>query len=115
MEPCFGTALGLPVSLLAVSDVGEVTLNCERESKVLSWQLTSDELATAFIEGFEERTKKWQDIGSIIIIIKPDDQNYTFKFIQKDKRSFYRLRIEELDGTIHYSKIIANHCESDQL
>lgn len=113
MEPCFGTALGLPTSFLAISDFDHVTLDCEKESKLLSWQLTSDELATAFIEGFEEATSQWREIGSLTI--QPKYHNYTFQFNQQDRSSFYRLRIVELDGTIHYSKIIANNCESDQL
>lgn len=106
MEPCFGTALGLPATILAVEELSELSLNCEANRIKLEWELKTDEPGHVFIEAINTANADWVVLGQLEM--GPNRTSYGYQI--PNEHYAYRLKIVELDGTVHYSSIQENHC-----
>ena len=107
MTPCFGTALDLSSTVLAIDELSEVSINCVGNRSVLSWQLLTDEPGTQYVEGFAPATKGWETLASLSM--HPQERNYSQSV--PGTYTAYRVRIVELDGTVHYTSIVENSCQ----
>lgn len=106
MTPCFGTALDLSSTVLAINELSEVSINCVGNRSVLSWQLLTDEPGTQYVEGFAPATKGWETLANLSM--HPQELSYSQSV--PGTYTAYRVRIVELDGTVHYTAIMENTC-----
>lgn len=106
MVPCFGTALGLPATILAVEELSDLSLTCETNNALLEWSLKTSEAGRVFVEALTTGSADWATIGEVEM--RPDRTRYGFR-VANDLYA-YRLKIVEADGTWHYSSIRKNDC-----
>lgn len=106
MEPCFGTALGLPATVLAIEELSALSLTCEPSYTLVEWYLKTDEPGHISLEGLREEKGEWAPIGEIEM--QPSRERYAFR-APADYLA-YRLKIKELDQSTHYSSISINPC-----
>ncbi len=106
MVPCFGTALGLPAIVLPVEELSDVSVQCQGEQIYLEWFVKSDEPGSMYVEGFSAAQKKWESLT--MVPMRATEQWY--RAIIEEQHQAYRIRVVELDGTIHYTRIAENYC-----
>ncbi|MEM1214976.1 MAG: cellulase family glycosylhydrolase, partial [Bacteroidota bacterium] len=111
MDPCFGTALGLAPVALPISDLSPLRIDCKNDVTTFSWSLTTDEPAQLNIEGFHEGRKQWEIIGQQRARV--EQTNYTHIYDNSGRHAYYRLRAEEVDGTVKYTDPTRNTCLGD--
>ncbi|MEO0727552.1 MAG: cellulase family glycosylhydrolase [Bacteroidota bacterium] len=110
MVPCFGTALGLPAIILPVEELSDVTIQCQGDRIYLEWFVKSDELGSMYVEGFSVEQKNWESLTTIPM--RATEQWY--RAIMEEQHQAYRIRVVELDGTVHYTRLAENHCLSSE-
>lgn len=106
MTPCFGTALGLPATVLAIEDLSDIAVECTSFGPQLEWQLTTDEIGDMYVEAMLDATGEWFTLEHLRM--RPEQKRYTVN--TQENHLAYRIRIVELDGEIHYTRIAENPC-----
>ena len=108
MVPCFGTALGLPAVILPVEELSDLSIHCQGEDLQLEWFVKSDEPGEMYVEGFVAEGKYWESLSQIPMLA--GGQWYGTNLAEN--HAAYRVRVVELDGTTHYTRIVENNCLS---
>lgn len=106
MEPCFGTALGLPATVLAIEELSALSLTCVSSYTLVEWFLKTDAPGTIELQGLRDKKGEWTQIGSVDML--PSRERYAFS--APSDYFAYRLKIKELNESTQYSGISINPC-----
>ncbi|MBL7747117.1 MAG: PQQ-dependent sugar dehydrogenase [Chitinophagaceae bacterium] len=92
----------LPLSLLSFSGKKQPGYN------QLFWEVTASQNIRRFIVEFRGESSNWQASGDVQAVNQAGDQQYQFRhYTAETGKLFYRLQIEEDNGSVTYSPVIS--------
>jgi hypothetical protein len=97
------SSTALPIEL---THFEAVTKDCDVQ---LKWSSAIETNFDYFEIEYSDNAKDFQAIGKIAA--KGNDSRYTFSYNPLDGVSYYRLKMVDKDGSVEYSKIIANQLQ----
>ena len=94
----------LPLTLKSFSAV------CDGNDALVEWKTSLESQLNDFLVQRSADDIAWSTIGSVPARNVPDGAAYTFKDVMPLAHGFYRLKIEDLDGTATYSPVFRGGC-----
>jgi glucose/arabinose dehydrogenase len=92
----------LPISLLSFSGKKQNGFN------ELKWNVAASQNISRFIIEYSNNNTGWSSAGELVALNQTGNQSYTFRhYTTETGKIFYRLRIEENNGSITYSPVIS--------
>lgn len=92
----------LPISLLSFSGNKQAGYND------LKWNIAASQNISRFIIEYSNNGNNWVSAGEVPSLNLPDNQQYNFRhYTAEQGKLFYRLQIEENNGTFTYSPVIS--------
>ena len=86
------------------------TAVCDGSDALVEWKTSLESQLNDFLVQRSTNGNDWSTIGSVTAQNIPDGAAYTFKDVTPQAHGFYRLKIEDLDGTATYSPVFRGGC-----
>jgi glucose/arabinose dehydrogenase len=98
----------LPLSLLSFSGTKQTGFN------ELKWTVAASQDINRFIIEYSSNGSAWNVAGEVTALNQPGNQQYSFRhYTSETGKLFYRLQIEENNGTSRYSPVISINGKED--